>query len=93
MCSQSRLVEGALVEIQNINDALTSGYIEHIPVVFFWRNRRAFLTGDERLEQPDGRTVDIASDESHSNTVISGQALQIGDEIIPFFLHGSSSAI
>jgi hypothetical protein len=43
--------------------------------------------GDKRLEQPDGGTVNVASNESHPNALVPGQGLQITDEIVPFPLH------
>ena len=62
-------------------------------MVSFWGNRGAFFTGDKCLEQPDGRTVNIASNKSHPNPLIPGQVLQIADESVSFPLHGPDLAI
>jgi len=67
--------------------SLTGRYIEHVPMVLFWRNRRTLFTRYEGLEQPDGRTMNIASNESNPNTLVSGQDLQITDKSVSFPLH------
>jgi len=76
----------------SIATSLTGRDIEHIPVILFWRNWRALFGGDKRLEQPDGGTVNITGDKGHPDTLVSGQALQIGDESVSFLLYGSDLA-
>jgi len=53
-------------------------------MVLFWGNRRAIFAGDERLEQPDGHTVNIAGNERHPNPLVLGQSLYTTDESVSF---------
>ena len=62
-------------------------------MVLFRVDRRTLFTGDKRLEHPNGCAVNIASDESHPNTLVLGQGLKITDESVSFLLRGLELAI
>jgi len=78
---------------KDITTSLTGRDIEHIPMVLFRRDRQTFFTGDKRLEQPDGGTVNVASNESDPNTLVPSQTLQIIDESVSFPLRGPDLAL
>jgi len=77
---------------KNTTTSPTGRDIEHIPMVLFRGDRRTLFTRDERLEQPDGGTVNVAGNESNPNAMVPGQALQITDKSVSFPLHGPNSA-
>jgi hypothetical protein len=55
--------------------SLTCRDIKHIPVILFWVKRQTLFCGDKRLEQPDGRAVNIASDEGYTDALVPGRGL------------------
>ena len=75
--SQSRLVGGrsARSAKRDRTRPLTCCDIKHIPVILFWLELHALFCGDKSLEQSDGCTVDIASNESHPDALFPGHVL------------------
>lgn len=67
--------------------SLTSRDVEHISVVLFWGDRQTLFCSDKCLEQSNGRTVNIASNERYPDALVPGHALQVTDEIVSFPLH------
>jgi len=53
-------------------------------MVLFWEDWRSLFTGDERLEHPDSRTMNIASNERDPNPLVLGHGLQVTDKVVSF---------
>lgn len=88
-CSRSRLPGkhiSTLDCVQGRTGSLTGRNIEHISIILFWGYCATLLGRDERLEQSDGRAVDISGNEGHPDALALGHILQLYDEIVSFLL-------